>query len=122
MPFAAPVPHFMIERKPRHGSPCNGCGACCYSSLCDLAKTIHGDQPGPCPELVMTDEGSRCGVVERSEGAMRDAALLLINAGNGCDMKLTAEQRNLGYSHRMATRDRKNRDQLAAARKLWMME
>jgi hypothetical protein len=122
MPFAAPVPRFMIERKPRHGSPCNGCGACCYSSLCDLAKTIHGDQPGPCPELVMTDEGSRCGVVECSEGVMRDAALLLINAGNGCDMKLTAEQRNLDYSHRMDTRDRKNRDRLTAARKLWRME
>lgn len=121
LPTIHPVPRYMIERKPRHGAACNSCGACCYSVLCDLAKTIHGDQPGPCPELVMTDEGSRCGVVERSEGAMRDAALLLINAGNGCDMKLTAEARNIDYTHRMNTRDRKNRAAFDAARKLWSM-
>ena len=52
---------------------------------------------------------------------MRDAALLLINAGQGCDMKLTAEARNIDYTHRMNTRDRKNRDRLDAARKLWRM-
>ena len=122
MPIVAAVPRYMIERKPRHGSPCNNCGACCYSVLCDLGKTIHGDQPGPCPELIMTPDGSRCGVIERSDGAMRDAAALLINAGNGCDMKLHMEPRNIDYTHRMNTRDRKNRDRLSAARKLWRME
>ena len=115
MPIVAPVPRFMIERKPRHGAACNSCGACCYSVLCDLAKAIHGDQPGPCPELMMTDEGSPRGVVDRSPGDMREAALPLIKAGNGCDMKLTAEARNIDYTHRMNTRDRKNRDRLDAA-------
>ena len=122
MAIIAAVPRSMMERKPKHGAPCNRCGACCYASLCDLGAEVHRRRAGPCPSLVMIDGLSACGLVEGSTGALRDAAKLLVNPSKGCDMKLSSEPRNLDHTERCNTFDRKNRDSLAAARRLWGME
>jgi hypothetical protein len=117
MPIVALVPHEMLTKKPRHGDACNRCGLCCYSSLCDVAAAIHGRREGPCPELQWSDEGSICGLVERSAGKARDDAKLLINSGAGCDMLLRSEQRNHRYTAQRDTFDRRNRERLNVARR-----
>jgi hypothetical protein len=119
MTIAAFVPRAMLEKKPRHGAPCNRCGLCCFSVLCDLAKAVHGDRQGPCPELQFDAKGSRCGLIERTEGIMREDAKLLINSGRGCDMLLRNEQRNHRYTSQRETFDRKNRTRLDEARRRW---
>jgi len=111
------VPRAMLERKPRHGDPCNRCGLCCYASLCDVARVIHGNRAGPCPELQWDADGSRCGLIERSTGEAREDAKLLINSGNGCDMILRGEQRNHRYVAQRDAADIKNGERLTAARR-----
>jgi hypothetical protein len=116
MTIVAAVPRAMLEQKPRHGDPCNRCGLCCYAALCDVAKLIHGNRAGPCPELQWDAGGSRCGLIERSTGEAREDAKLLINSGNGCDMILRGEPRNLRYLARLHAADIKNSERLDAAR------
>jgi hypothetical protein len=106
----------MLEQKPPHGQPCTRCGLCCYAVLCDVARAIHGARPGPCPELRWDADGSRCGLIDRSEGYAKEAAMLLINSGNGCDMILRGEQRDHRYTARLNARDIKNHERLEAAR------
>jgi hypothetical protein len=113
------VPRAMLEKKPKHGAPCNRCGLCCHAVLCDVAQIIHRRRQGPCPELKWDSDGSRCGLIDRTEGEMRDAALLLINSGQGCDMKLRNEIRDHAYTARQVERDRKNETILEKARRLW---
>jgi hypothetical protein len=112
----AVVPRAMLERKPRHGDPCNRCGLCCYAALCDVAKMIHGNRLGPCPELQWDAGGSRCGLIERSTGEAREDAKLLMNAGAGCDMILRGEPRNHQYTRQLIAADIKNSERLDAAR------
>jgi hypothetical protein len=69
MAYIAIAPHAMVQKKPAHGAPCTRCGLCCYTSLCDVAQTIHHRKEGPCPELRFDADGSRCGLIDRSEGA-----------------------------------------------------
>jgi hypothetical protein len=116
MTIIAAVPRAMLERKPRHGDPCNRCGLCCYASLCDVAHAIYGTRTGPCPELQWDADGSRCGLIDRSTGEAREDAKLLINSGNGCDMILRGEPRNYRYTAQLADIDTKNRERLDAAR------
>jgi hypothetical protein len=119
MPIIASVPRDMLEKKPRHGSPCNRCGLCCYSSLCELGRLKHGLREGPCPELRWDADGSRCGLIDDATGELREAAKLLLNTGNGCDMLLHGEHRNHRYTAQRDTFDRHHRAELAAARRLW---
>ena len=119
MADVAIVPRAMLAKKPKHGAACNRCGLCCHAILCDVAQSIHRRRQGPCPELKWDADGSRCGLIDRSEGEMREAALLLINTGQGCDMKLRSEPRDRAYTARQDARDRKNRHILEKARRLW---
>ena len=122
MAIVARVPRSMMELKPKHGAPCNRCGACCYASLCDLGATVFKRRTGPCPALGMSDAGSVCGLVEATDGPMREAAKLLVNSGQGCDMKLASEPRDTAYTNRLNELDHLNSASLAAARRLWGME
>jgi hypothetical protein len=109
----------MRDKKPAHGAPCNRCGLCCFVSLCDLAAALHNRRQGPCPELRWDEKGSRCALIERSEGKMREAAKLLINSGNGCDMLMHGETRDAVYREMMDVLDFENRHRIEAAWKLW---
>jgi hypothetical protein len=122
MKTLAVVPRAMLEKKPPHGAKCNRCGLCCHASLCDLAQSIHHRKQGPCPELMWDAEGSRCGLIERSEGGKREAAKLLINSDSGCDMILHGEKIDHVYRELMDVLDFENRHRIEAARKLWGIE
>jgi hypothetical protein len=111
-----------IARKPRYGLPCNGCGACCMVTLCKLARHVfHADTPfGRCPALTKKDDGTYgCGLVEKGKGPQRDAALLLIGAGDGCDARFNGEPRDEALSAQWDKRDEDNAAALDAALKTW---
>lgn len=126
MSTSVKAPRDMIAAKPPHGSPCNRCGLCCTVALCDLGQHMfeRPAMPGPCPALRRIPEGYECaftacpGLPE----VMRAAAAVLINAGNGCDMRLDGE-RNDEYSARMDARDAEweRAGILPAARRHWGM-
>lgn len=120
------VPHDMLAAKPTHGSPCNRCGLCCTVALCDLGQHMfqRPKQPGPCPALKRTAAGYECAFTTCPDipEVMRAAASVLINAGNGCDMRMQGEL-NEEYSARMNRRDEEweRSGILAAARRHWGM-
>lgn len=82
--------------KPPHGSPCNGCGACCADQRCPLGQIVFGTG-GQCPALEMKFPAFTCGpvenpqqyapdvVAEHGKDAASKAAVVLIAAGLGCD-------------------------------------
>ena len=127
----------MLDRKPKHGQPCNGCGLCCVATLCAIGKRLFGREHGPCPALVKTDKNEYgCGVVlytnvyakpafptvrldERSLYALKHAASMLIFAGKGCDARFNNEPADPKFYEKMAAYDRRNASALAQARKLW---
>src|SRR5215813_12954896 len=112
------VPRGLLVRKPPHGSPCNGCGACCMVTRCPLGQHVFGlGEIGPCPALVETGDNTYgCGLVLRPAayvparalskgvGALRRAALLLIGSGDGCDARFNGEWRNVPYADALDAR------------------
>lgn len=88
--------------KPPIGAPCNACGLCCQIQVCGtgsyaLGLTLElGERvKGPCPALERTSKGYECGVIlrpkhylphnPRSVTAIRNAMMLCIGYGIGCD-------------------------------------
>lgn len=52
--------------KPAYGSPCNGCGWCCASEPCGIAREFIGaDGEGPCPALEHAGGRFVCGLIVR---------------------------------------------------------
>jgi hypothetical protein len=106
------VPREVKERKPKHGAPCNGCGACCMVTRCDLSQHVFGlDEIGPCPALTQTSYCTYgCGLVldpkkwaparAMAKGArsLSNAAFLLIGGGDGCDARFNGEERNVPFA------------------------
>lgn len=93
-----------LERKPRYGDPCTGCGICCIMTLCPLAQAIYRYKEGPCPALEWVDGKSACGMVTHPERHASTLALIavgraelsatakfVIGAGDGCDCHLVNE-------------------------------
>ena len=133
--FAAPKA--MLDRKPKHGQPCNDCGLCCVATLCALGKRLFSREHGPCPALIKTDKDKYgCGVVhytgiyakpvfpdvkldERSLASLKHAALMLIFAGKGCDARFNGELADQKFYQKMEAYDKRNARALAEARKLW---
>ena len=58
----------MIQPKPKFGQACNGCGYCCSTEPCELAREHLGCQTGPCVALEITDGKSGCGLVRNPLG------------------------------------------------------
>jgi hypothetical protein len=118
-------------RKPPHGAPCNRCGLCCKAIVCPFGAVLFKRQQGPCPALEETATGFACGVIVHPmeyaraqtliHGAetMRQAALLLIGAGDGCDMVVDGEPADRAFEERMIEAAKKARAASKAARKLW---
>lgn len=83
--------------KPPFGSPCNGCGWCCASEPCGIAREFIGaDSKGACPALER--EGGRfvCGMIVRpshylglghgwSDEILAPMIADALGAGRGCD-------------------------------------
>lgn len=96
--------------KPPYGTPCNSCGECCRSELCPLGNYLFGHWSGPCDAL---SKDGRCRVVEAPQEfapvkavmvgveRLRQAALLLIGGGVGCDAQLDGEPGNPEFRRRM---------------------
>jgi hypothetical protein len=101
-------------RKPAYGGPCNRCGLCCMTALCDLGQHVFKrlEFPGPCPALEPNEDGTyTCGLVAHTEryisqrqlmehglAALRRAALFLIGSDDGCDARFNSEPRNEAYT------------------------
>jgi hypothetical protein len=101
------APRGMLARKPPHGAPCNGCGLCCYATTCALGRALFKTSAGPCPALRFDAERrSFCGVVaDAPSDTLRDAALVLIRAGDGCDARFNGERRDPDFDRRIDAAD-----------------
>lgn len=100
-----PIPRGALDHKPPHGAPCNRCGVCCMVTLCKLASPIFGFEIGRCPALLQKRDGSyECGLVASTTSPLKEAALLIIGAGDGCDARRLrkAEHRNVVTSNLQA--------------------
>jgi len=87
--------------KPEIGSPCNGCGICCVTTVCSAGSYALRLVPrwgerarGPCPALVEDSGKLVCSIllhptdwlnVERGPIVLQYAFGLLIGVGAGCD-------------------------------------
>lgn len=122
----------VYPRKPPYGSPCNGCGLCCEAQLCPLGAHVFHMREGPCPALRYVDAASVCGLVAEpsryarflaaKHGAttLREAALICIGAGHGCDALLEGEQDKPEERERMfAACNRRPAQQRESARRVW---
>lgn len=80
--------------KPRWGSPCNGCGACCAAEVCRVGLAVYGDVPAPCPGMTFRAGRFWCEPVELADRLDWGWFLrLTIGIGVGCDMDDAAEVR-----------------------------
>ncbi len=125
------APRDTLEKKPRHGTPCNGCGLCCLATVCSVGRQVLGRDDGPCPALRWHDGKSSCGLVvdpaayrpdaasAHTTGAMGRAAALMIGAGDGCDARFNGEPADPGAYARWVAQDHKNELALARARGMW---
>lgn len=79
----------ILPDKPKRGEPCNGCGACCASELCEIGKMMFSADQLPCPALAMSLDGTRtvCSLVA-TEIAMGMEPILqtCLGVGLGCSM------------------------------------
>jgi hypothetical protein len=114
------APRDMLARKPKHGSPCNSCGLCCATSRCQIGVQLFG-VGGACPALTPTGEGKYvCGVISSLEDSeKRDAAMLLIRAGEGCDARFNGEWTNKAFHKQQDQADIRNADAIVKAKKAW---
>jgi len=131
------APAGALDRKPRHGEPCNRCGLCCMATLCALGQHVfqRHEWPGPCPGLRKDGDGSySCNVANEplqyardplADGyALRHAALTIIGAGDGCDARFNGEWRNEPFSDALDAKYQFGKGRLALrhAKHLWGMK
>ncbi len=75
--------------KPKFGQPCNGCGFCCASEVCEIGLGIFGkDTPAPCPAMTFKRGRFECGAVNAADKMGPAEGLYLrlrLGIGLGCD-------------------------------------
>lgn len=118
------IPRHVHENKPPHGSPCNRCGACCFATICKLGQRVldRPALPGPCPALKYNGPGEySCAIVDyvSNDPQFRDAALIIIRAGEGCDARFNGEPQNMQFVADCDARDVQNIEKIEAAHRLW---
>lgn len=71
------------ENKPRLGSPCNHCGWCCLTQVCEVGVQIQGldNNWGPCRLLEYHDGKHLCGLAVRNVTGVK----AVLAMGEGCD-------------------------------------
>lgn len=90
--------HPEAPNKPSEGSPCNGCGVCCLTETCPIARISFRQSHGPCPALLWSTDEKRyfCGLLSRTHAYLpwlpdvlqkpvRKILRRWIAAGQGCD-------------------------------------
>ena len=79
------IPNKPLPDKPLFGNPCNGCGTCCATEVCDLGQMLFKSAETPCRGLVYRDGKLRCALVlrEKEVGAEPKFADAL-GIGRGC--------------------------------------
>lgn len=99
-----------IIEPPGVGNPCNNCGACCKMAICEIGaatlghglREIVGD---PCPALISDPSGKYfCGMVRDPEKYawnkssskidLKNAFMLMIGSGDGCDFFVEFNERD----------------------------
>ena len=73
--------------KPKYGQTCNGCGLCCKTETCPIARLRYLQIAGPCPALLWDAQLGRyqCGILVRA-GWSKPLIARWIATGIGCDM------------------------------------
>jgi hypothetical protein len=66
-------PQLLIP-KPSFGQSCNGCGYCCTTEPCELAKQFLHCTTGPCVALEWQEDRAVCGLVRNPLGYLFKAA------------------------------------------------
>jgi hypothetical protein len=123
----------MTRVKPPYGSSCNSCGGCCLDRLCPMGVKLFEKAEGPCPALVDGEDGALiCGLVKdpkrfapvqafvHGEEQLRQAAMIIIEAGVGCDAQLEGERVDPGLRLRMRRQAARNEAKAQRAWKLWV--
>jgi hypothetical protein len=116
------APRLLLEKKPKHGSPCNQCGLCCIATVCPLGSIVFGKSNGPCPALEWEGGESRCGLVTQNTGPVAEAAAHLIGAGTGCDARFNGEPPDMGFYLKLIREDFLKKEKTAWAKKIWGIE
>jgi hypothetical protein len=95
------------------------------ATLCPLGEGVFKRKMGPCPALAL-EEGSTppayaCGLVvdPAIPREMREAAKLLIGAGQGCDARINGEPPDVAFYARLLRQDQIDADRVAAAKRFW---
>lgn len=105
-----------LPTKPKFGSPCNHCGACCIAVKCPAGQAAfpgHQDGSSPCPALVITDDKAICGLVlaEKRLAVGEVVPLITMSLGIGCGCSMhdpdTTEQESEAFDRRSVLRMRK---------------
>lgn len=76
-----------IPPKPRFAEPCNHCGLCCKSQLCELAVMAFPRASAPCPGLDVRQSVALCSlVVIEAAAGMEPMLANSLGIGSGCSM------------------------------------
>jgi len=93
----------MEIKKPGIGEPCNGCGVCCLTHVCQngaftlrLVSRLGESIQGPCPAIVRQRDGTiKCGIILNPNKYIKKSKYparilskqfsILIGSGVGCD-------------------------------------
>lgn len=119
------IPRHAAANKPPHGKPCNLCGICCMATLCPLGEHIFGRKIGPCPALTPEGESTPqayfCGLTVNPDipEEMKEAAKLLIGAGQGCDARINGEPSDAEFNARLLRQDAIDADRAKKAKRIW---
>lgn len=130
--------------KSAHGQDCNNCGLCCIDQLCPLAAALFSKDdadiapesaPGPCPALESVGGGKFiCGLSTRPEAyfpvraaivgkeKLKEATLILIGAGTGCDAHIDGEPYNVLYRDWLQEWANKREKKIRRAKIAWGFE
>ena len=81
---------------------------------------VFGDQPGPCPALLVADDRTTaCGLTTIGTQEARNAARVLISAGDGCDARFNGEPMDPSFHAHQARLDLERAAEIRAARRTW---
>lgn len=101
------------------------------ASLCPLATALFKRELGPCPALEKDGATYACGLVAHpgsyapmrtmalGTAAMREAAVTLVGAGDGCDARMNGEPRNEAFDSDLVRRVSKRRRETLRAQSTW---